>query len=185
MSTTAPAPPTGYRLAVPAWWDRVDLTSPHREDVVERIVARQFRGIDDAPLARREATRLLQDQVRQAHDVGGLELHLSVRAVAGVVLPASLLVHVVPADAVPVGEGATAWTGGAGAGTRRRRERLLDGGTAGPVATTVLEHHVPVPAGLTPVPALLALTATTTSGALADHLVGLFDAIAATLRWTS
>lgn len=180
--SVASGPVRGYRLAVPGWWDRVDLTSPHREQVVEQLVARQFRGLDDAPLARRNTSRMLVEQVRDAHRLGGLELHVSARAVAGVVLPASLLVHVVPADAVHADEGFLPWSAAAGPGLRRRREQPL-GGDGDPGAT-VVEFRVPAPVA-TPEPTWLALTASTTSGVLADHLVGLFDAVATTLRWTT
>ena len=67
-----------------------------------------------------------------------------------------------------------------------RLSRLLEqplGGDGDPGAT-VVEFRVPAPVA-TPEPTWLALTASTTSGVLADHLVGLFDAVASTLRWTT
>ncbi|GAA0300620.1 hypothetical protein [Kineococcus aurantiacus] len=184
MSVATDRPVRGYRLAVPAWWDRVDLTAPEpeRQRVVTDLVARQFRGRDDAPLARRDVTRLLLEQVRHAHEVGGLELHLSARAVAGVVVPVSLLVHALPADAVHAEPGFETWTTGAGTGVRRRREQHLDGGPEGPVATTVVEHRVPAPVAAG---TWLALTTSTVSGPLADPVAGLADAVAATLRWVA
>ncbi|PRY13380.1 hypothetical protein [Kineococcus rhizosphaerae] len=93
--------PTGYRLVTPAAWDRVDLTRAHRADTAARLVARQFRGLDDQPAARARATRLLQTEVERAHGIGGLELHLSVLPVLGTVVPASCWSTSCPAGGHP------------------------------------------------------------------------------------
>ncbi|WP_432508775.1 hypothetical protein [Kineococcus auxinigenes] len=191
MSAAAP-PRLGYRLTVPAAWDRVDLTSPHRDRVVRDLVARQFAGLDDQPVARRRATALLLEQVSRAHDLGGLEAHLSVRPVGGVVVPASLLVHALPGRPGPrelherlSGSGdVTVSRLPAGDAVRRRRTTGAGQGADDAARCCLLEHFVPVPAAPGLPPAVLVLAGTTVPGPLEEPLVELFDVIARSLRWT-
>ncbi|WP_432506217.1 hypothetical protein [Kineococcus arenarius] len=199
-AVTAPGTPSGYAVTVPAAWDRVPLDDGARERAVRRIVARGFAGRDDRPLLRAAVERELLSAAAEAASRGGLELHLAARPVAGVVVPASLLVHVLPPEAVgaPGAAGlAAALTTGADpaavtvvelpAGPAVRRRRTLpavageDGARPGSV---VVDHFVPLPGAAAGPPTVLVLTGSTPRVPWEEGVVVLLDAVARTLRWT-
>lgn len=181
-----------YELSVPAGWWLVDLQpAQRRAQHVAALVQRQWRGVDDAPHLKAEARDHLQQQADEAAALGGVQLFLSVDAVEGVPLGASLLVTraamSTPAELGELVEQARA-------GGRAVEQVVLPGGRAlrslwreppGPddpagLATTCVDWHVPVPGE----PAVLLLQFRTPLEPLAEVLVELFDAVAATLRWT-
>jgi hypothetical protein len=185
-----------YRLLVPAGWWAIDLDPAVRDEQVAALVEQQWRGVDNAPHLKAEARAELGRQAAEAAQAGGLQLFLSVGALAGVPLSASLLVSSVPLGSpaeltalaernrtagrdvgqveLPAGTALrTAW--------REPSPRLsrTDDGAQLP-ATTCLDLHLPVPDA----PRVLLLQFRTPMEPLADVLVELFDAIAETLRWT-
>lgn len=157
---------------------------------------------DQHAAQRRELRELLSGMVDNAAQRDGIELYLSQQAVLGVPIPASLLVSAEPEDpglpgVLPVevlaeglrekyGERAEVTTGElpCGPAVRCRRQELSEDarelGQPGDRPTTVLDVYLPVPGS----GAWLLLTFSTPVPELADAQVEMFDAIAASLRWS-
>ncbi|GAB3116430.1 hypothetical protein GCM10027160_25450 [Streptomyces calidiresistens] len=194
-------PPIGYRLITPAEWYRIPLESEERrERSVRALVDRTHPNRDEAAGPRRELRDLLDHLTTEAAAGGGLELHLSTGALLGVPLPVSLLVTVespapgeslaIPAELLAQGlrrrhPGAEVSVVPLPAGESvrvRREEKPKDAEELGYPAdrpTVVLTHHLPVPG----TGAHLLLTFSTPLIELADPLMEMCDAIAASLLW--
>ncbi|MBB0243119.1 hypothetical protein FNQ90_03080 [Streptomyces alkaliphilus] len=194
-------PPTGYRLITPAEWYRIPLESEERrERSVRALVDRTHPNRDEAAGPRRELRDLLDHLTTRAAAGGGLELHLSTQTLLGVPLPVSLLVTVESPDpgesleisAELLARGlrrrhpeaeVTVVALPAGESVRVRREELpKDAEELGYPAdrtTVVLTHYLPVPG----TGAHLLLTFSTPLIELADPLLEMCDAIAASLLW--
>ena len=192
--------PGRYELVVPDGWWAVDLVPGRWQRQIAALVDHQWRGIDDAPHLKAEARAELERRARSAEEAGGLQLFLSVGALAGVPLSASLLISSVPlaaADeltelahrAAESGRAVSHRELPAGPALRTRwREDAAPGQVGGSPAdeaplpaTTCLDVHVPVPGA----PRVLLLQFRTSLEPLADALVEVFDAISTTLRWRS
>ncbi|MGH3250185.1 MAG: hypothetical protein ACRDOI_28845 [Trebonia sp.] len=173
---------------MPDGWLGIDLTPGRRERSVGALVDRQFAGIDNAPHLKAQARQELLDRAKAAHAAGGLEMFLSLQHVAGVPLPASLAIFLVPPDdtrAVAADRLAQALDG------EDRQIALVDlpagravrvlrsSGSADEPESTIQEVFVPVPGGGW----WLLLTFATPFGPLVPAMTKLFDAICATLRW--
>jgi hypothetical protein len=194
------APEIGYRLVLPEGWWSIDLEPGRRERQVAALVEHQWRGVDDAPHLKAEARARIGRLAADAAAAGGLQLFLSVGAVAGIPLSASLLVTGVPVTGpeelralgeaaatagrdvswpqLPAGSGLrTGWRQPPGAIGDPSPDDDLDAG----LATTCIDLHVPVPGAQR----VLLLQFRTQLEPLADALVELFDAVATTLRWTA
>lgn len=188
--------PSDYRLILPENWHRVGLEPGAREPGIARLTDRQFRGIDNAPHLKRQARDELLKTARNAYGNGGIEMYVSLQTAAGLPLSASLIVtltppHVDEAVNVPPQRLAESLSGA------ERRSRSppsrpdprsesaagrAPGRSGGPEyrpTVTSLDIHVPVPGS----GAYLILSFSTPLDPLADAMAGLFDAIAATLRW--
>jgi hypothetical protein len=185
--------PERYEIVVPQGWWAIDLDPTRRDAQIAALVDRQWCGVDDAPHLKAQARAELGRQAAEAAAAGGLQLFLSVGTLAGVPLSASLLVSSVPlaspaelADLAErrraEGREVTQLVLPAGPALRTRwRVRTEPDPQAGPQpATTCLDLHVPVPSA----PRVLLLQFRTPLEPLADVLVELFDAVAATLRWS-
>ena len=191
----------GYRLVLPEGWWALDLEPGRWPAQVAALVERQWRGVDDAPHLKAQARAELDRVAADAARAGGVQLFLSVGALAGVPLSASLLVSRLPAGGPAALEGLAGSAAAAGrevtrprlpAGpalrTRWRRDAGSTDGLAGDLSaaqaealtTTCVDVHLPVPGS----PELLVLQFRTGLAPLADALVELFDAVAGTLRWT-
>jgi hypothetical protein len=186
--------PASYRRVTPEEWWRIPLHPVDaRHASVQRLVDRQFRGVDDQPLLKRDTARRLRESADQAAgDAGGIELFVSTQAVAGVPLAVSLLVSM-----LPPGSGATLETmndvvSGDGevardqieAGPVLRRRRAVaprsDDGLEVELTRTTVDYWVPLPGG----DSCLQLSySTPLQGAVADALTELFDAVTGSLRW--
>ena len=185
--TSPPGPPSDYRLVLPDGWFRIDLEPGTREKAVTALVERQFRGADDIPHLKAEARDKLLATAAGAFGNGGIELYVSLQAAAGLPLPAALVVTLTPphpderVTVTPELLAATLPAGGADVtiaelpAGRAVRVRRFD------PPVTSLDLHVPVPDSS----AWLLLSFSTPLAPLADALVGMFDAVAGTLRWTS
>jgi hypothetical protein len=188
------AGPAGYRLVVPQGWWAVELDPERTAASVAALVEHQWRGVDDAPHLKAQARAELNRQAAAAREAGGLELYLSVDALEGVPLSASLLVSSAAlagpgelteladrrrrngADVVPVQLPA-----GPALRSRWAEASTLDGVEDAELpVTTCLDVHVPVP-GL---PRVLLLSFRTPLEPLAQPMVELFDAITTTLQWS-
>ena len=179
---------SGYRLAVPDGWFAVDLEPGRMERSVAALVKRQFAGIDNAPHLKAQARQQLLAQTQAAQAAGGLEMFLSLQQVAGVPLPASLVIFLVPP---PGTQTATAKELASSLAGGKRQVTVVDLPAGQAVralghspstdesASATLEVFVPVPHN----GEWLLLSFATPLGPLAPALTKLFDAICTTLRW--
>lgn len=182
---TAPARPRDYRLIVPDGWFRVDLTPGAREQAVAALIRRQFRGVDNAPQVKAEARQNLLAVAEDAFRNGGIELYVSLQTAAGFPLSAALVITLTPPPADDRATVSPARLADALAGNGR--EVTVTELPAGPAVrvrredppVTSVDLHIPVPAS----GAYLLLSFSTPLVPLASALVGMFDAIAGTLRW--
>jgi hypothetical protein len=178
----------GYRLIVPDGWFGINRAPGHRERSVGALVDRQFTGIDNAPHLKAQARQELLARAEAASAAGGLEMFLSLQHVAGVPLPASLAIFLIPPDdtrAVAADRLVQALTG------EDRQITLIDlpagravrllrpSSSADEPESTIQEVFLPVPGGGW----WLLLTFGTPLGPLAPAMTKLFDAICTTLRW--
>jgi hypothetical protein len=185
-------PVSGYRLVVPDGWFAIDLDPAWRERAVAALARRQFAGLDNAPHLRVQARDDLLTRAADAYAAGGLEMFLSLEQIAGIPLPASLVIFAVPP---PEGSQQTAASlaavlGGsgrqvtvvdlpAGRSVRSVQRDGPDGTSHSDAASCSLEVFVPVPGG----GGWLLLSFATPFGPLAVAMTRLFDAICTTLRW--
>jgi hypothetical protein len=180
-----------FGLITPEDWYRIPLQPPERREAsVSALIKRQFAGVDDQPVLRRKAEAQLRDTAQAGVDQGGVVLYLSFLEVGGIPLSASLLVSRLHQrfdglDAVAAlagsGEVGLVTLPAAGRAARLlRRERTKQSRKLGSeFADTVVEYFVPVPDR----DEVLMLTFSTPLEPIADAMVGLFDAVAETLRW--
>ncbi|MGW1712347.1 hypothetical protein [Streptomyces sp. NPDC002156] len=179
-----------FGLVTPEDWYRIPLQPRERlEASVTALVKRQFAGVDDQPVLRRRTEEQLLDTAEAGVEQGGVVLYLSFLEAAGIPLSASLLVsHLhqrfdgLDAVAALAGSGEVGLTRlPAGRAARLvRRERSKQSRKLGSeFEDTVVEYFVPVPDR----DEVLMLTFSTPLEPIADAMVGLFDAVAGTLRW--
>ncbi|MEU9455172.1 hypothetical protein [Streptomyces sp. NPDC048277] len=181
----------GFGIITPEDWYRIPLQPPdRRESSISALIRRQFVGVDDQPVLRRKAEEQLQGAAEAGAERGGLVLYLSFLEAAGIPLSASLLVsHLhekfdsLDAVAALSGSGAVepVTLPAAGRAARLlRRERTKESRRLGSeFEDTIVEYFVPVPER----DEALMLTFSTPLEPIADAMVELFDAVAATLRW--
>ncbi len=153
------------------------------------LIRRQFAGVDDQPILRRKAEEQLLGTATAGVEQGGVVLYLSFLEAGGIPLSASLLVSRLhrrfdglDAVAALAGSGEVElMTLPAGRAARLvRRERSKQSRKLGSeFEDTVVEYFVPVPDR----DEVLMLTFSTPLEPIADAMVGLFDAVAGTLRW--
>ena len=91
-------------LTVPDDWRHIPL----QEDaalvrVVNAIADRQFHGLDDKPVLKRNAAAALLEQARDAREGGGVDMYLGLATVADVPLSMSLVVSLLPAPPGHIG----------------------------------------------------------------------------------
>lgn len=182
-----------FGLITPEDWFRIPLQSlEQREASVVSLVRRQFAGVDDQPVLRRQAEEQLRGVAEAGADQGGVVLYLSFLQAGGIPLSASLLISRIherfdSLDAVAAiagrGEVSPIRLPAAGRAARRRRsERTRETRKLGSeFQDTIVEYFVAVPGR----DESLMLTFSTPMEPIADAMVELFDAIAGTLRWRS
>ncbi|MEV6313630.1 hypothetical protein [Streptomyces sp. NPDC051776] len=182
----------GFGLLTPQDWYRIPLHPPQRREAsVKALIERQFKGVDDQPILRRESEETLHGVAEAGVEKGGVVLYLSFMEVGGVPLSASLLVSVVAERFRAIDTVAALAREGLGevepvklpagpAARRRRTERSKESRRMGTeFADTVVEYFVPVPDR----DETLMLTFSTPLEPIADAMAELFDAVAGTLRW--
>ncbi|MDQ1028522.1 hypothetical protein QF035_006104 [Streptomyces umbrinus] len=180
-----------FGLITPEDWFRIPLLPEERREAsVSALIKRQFAGVDDQPVLRRQAEEQLLGAAEAGVEQGGVVLYLSFLEAAGIPLSASLLISRIhqrfdTLDAVSAlrgkGEAALVRLPAAGRAARRRRsERTRESRRLGTeFADTIVEYFVPVPDR----DEVLMLTFSTPLEPIADSMVELFDAVAGTLRW--
>ncbi|MFG2953583.1 hypothetical protein ACGF5O_07630 [Streptomyces sp. NPDC048291] len=180
-----------FGLITPEDWYRIPLQpSDRREASISALIRRQFAGVDDQPVLRRKAEDQLRGAAEAGAERGGVALYLSFLEAGGIPLSASLLVSLLDQrfdslDAVAAlsgsGEVEPVTLPAAGRAARLlRRERTKESRRLGSeFQDTIVEYFVPV----LDRDHVLMLTFSTPLEPIADAMVELFDAVAATLRW--
>ncbi|MGW7254838.1 hypothetical protein [Streptomyces sp. NPDC054834] len=180
-----------FGLITPEDWYRIPLRpQDRREASVSALIRRQFAGVDDQPLLRRKAEEELLGTAEAAAEQGGVVLYLSFLEAAGIPLSASLLVSRLyekfdglDAVAALTGSGevglVTLQAAGRAARLLRREQTKQSRRLGSEFQDTILEYFVPVPRR----DEVLMLTFSTPLEPIAEAMVGLFDAVAGTLRW--
>ncbi|MFF3844813.1 hypothetical protein [Streptomyces sp. NPDC002328] len=180
-----------FGLITPEDWYRIPLQpQDRREAAVHALIKRQFAGADDQPVLRRKAEHQLLGTAEAGVTQGGVVLYLSFMEAVGVPLSASLLVsHLrtkfddLDAVAALVGSGevglVTLPAVGRAARLQRRERAKQTRKLGSEFEDTVVEYFVPLPDR----EEVLMLTFSTPLEPIAEAMVGLFDAVAGTLRW--
>lgn len=187
----------GYDLLVPRGWASLPTDPDEAAPAIRRVVDRVLRGQprDELVHVRIGHERALRDLVEQARAQGGQTVHVLIEPIGDAPVSASLVVarHAL-VEGLPPSELIRALDDGDGVvehgrvelgpfGALRRRRRTQgaidgsSGGEAGQVWRTSVEYVVDVGAD-----GLLLLTFSTVTDPLADAMVALFDAVAASLR---
>ncbi|MGH3886245.1 MAG: hypothetical protein ACRDSZ_06700 [Pseudonocardiaceae bacterium] len=206
MAEPSTAAVVDVQVVLPDHWWAIPLQPPEaRKRSVERLVERQFAGVDDQPLLRADTCRQLLAQAETAADSGGRLMALSLQRVGDVPVPASLVVHWID---VPAGPDSTPGDGSLLSGLREEFEPVA-GATRDPgfaldlgemPAGTVLRRVHELPAELTGAEAMPSLVAdywlerpdgaglvqlafATPMLPLRQPLLELFDAVAGALHW--
>jgi hypothetical protein len=188
------AAPARLTLVTPEDWYRLPLLEEERlRRGVAELVDRQFRGKDDRPTLRRELVDAVLEQAHRAREGGGVDMYLSHLPIDGVPLALSLVVSLVPfaADAIDLerlapgldDEGVQATVVDLPAGRALRRERV-EARDASDLAvsqldTLLVDYVLPGPGETA-----LMLTFSSPLVVVADALAELFEAVAATVRWS-
>ena len=184
---TGPVGPAGgprLHVVVPPGWARVPLTT---EGAAARAVARVVAtsGLDDGEGARlrRELQDELEGAARSAREAGATTMlvttvHALPVSAALVVTPLPPRVSVAGDEPWLVGAGSTVDTARLAAGPVVRRVRETTSGEP-PVTSLVVDYWLTSPDG-----DLVHLAVSTPLAAHRDAMVGLFDAIVETARWT-
>lgn len=192
------------RVVLPDHWWVIPLQPPQaRARSVERLIERQFAGVDNQPLLRADARRQLLAQAETAAESDGRLMALSLQRVGDVPVPASLVVHWID---IPAGPERTPGDGALLAGLQDAFGAPAEPGFALEVgklaAGRVLRRVHELPAELTgaePAPSLVAdywlerpdgaglvqLAFATPMLPLRQPLLELFDAIAGALHWVT
>lgn len=199
-------PPADYQLLLPEGWFRVHIAPERREQSVDALVERQFKGIDDAPQIKAQVRQEMIGQATKAFEEGGIELYLSLQQAGPFTVPASLLVALglpprggrLPslnnlADGLAA-EGKDSrkvsvveLAAGPALRVREEYDPARDGaavkaetGTDYALPSVTLDYQVQIPRA----EAILLLTFSTPLVQIADAMVDLFDAVAGSLTWT-
>lgn len=191
------AGPVGWSLLLPPGWWHIPLDE-RRGQSITALLDRRLASLprDRVATLRRELDGELTRLVERAVVNGAVEMYLNVDLMRGLPVAASCLVTVVPAGMVttlptaelaalmreqPGDEVGVLEVAGAPAARVRRREPVThaDGLSTGELAVTRLQVYVPVP----DTTEMLLLSFSTPMDPIADAMVGLFDAIAGSLRW--
>lgn len=193
------------RVVLPDHWWRIPLQPPRaRERSVDRLLRRQFAGVDNQPRLRAEARGRLFEQAEDAATLNGHLLALCLLEVRGVPLPASLTLYWLdvpaqPGSALDGGEVLLnlrdeLQPGGAGAAPapgfdlarvdagwvlRRVHDTTADLDGADPVSMLAADYWVQRPDGL----GVAHLHFSSPVLSMRQALLDLFDAVVSALRW--
>jgi hypothetical protein len=175
-----PGVPRDYAITVPDSWALISLQPGHREKAIGALIRRQFAGTPGSAAVRAALRRHLTDLAEAAWQTGGIEFYLSLMMAGPLPVPASLLVTLIPPP--PSGP----LSGEAVALEAKRRNRSVSSvraaagtGVRAQASAADILFYFPVPGS----GAWLLLAFSGPDGPLAPAMGGLFDAIAATLRW--
>jgi hypothetical protein len=177
-----PGVPQNYAITVPDSWALIPLEPGIRDKTIGTLIRRQFASVTGAASVKAGLRRHLTDLAEAAWQTGGIEFYLSLMKAGPLPLAASLLITLIPpppTGPIPVETMALQ------ARRRDRSARLMQTPVGPAVRTqqsaTDSSFYFSVPwSG-----AWLLLAFSGPGGPLAPSMADLFDAIAATLRWTA
>jgi hypothetical protein len=191
--TSAPA---RVSLLAPDDWFRLPLVEDDAlQRAVRTVVDRQFAGMDNQPLLRREAIDALLTRGRSARANGGIDMYLSYAPAGGMPLALSLVVSLLPlpphvgslhalAEELSTdGSNAVVVELPLGRAVRRQRVEPVDASEVGAPAdqeAVLVDYTLLGPDGT-----MLLLSFSSPLVAVADALAELFEAVAGTVRWTA
>lgn len=199
-------PQASFVIALPPGWVRLPARATHRRELrsaIEEIVAETIpaslpRG--SAEPWRGELRKRLTRVVLDAGDAGATAVYLPIRAVNGVLVPASFIESELDYDGQDSPESIIAdivgdaelnasrltVDGSAAARTDRSARRVQPDGDWPEVTTRQIVYTIDVPhrEGRWVVISFSAVSGDTQSSALSDALVYLFDALMTTFRWS-
>lgn len=191
--TSAPA---RVSLLAPDDWFRLPLVEDDAlQRAVRTVVDRQFAGIDNQPLLRREAIDALLARGRAARANGGIDMYLSFAPTGGMPLALSLVVSLLPVpphvgslralaeELGTPGSSAVVVELPFGPAVRRQRVDAVDAseiGAPGEQEAVLVDYTLLGPDGT-----MLLLSFSSPLVAVADALAELFEAVAGTVRWTA
>lgn len=192
-------------LFLPQGWWWIPLESDNaRNRAIDQLVDRQFNGVDDQPILKREARRKLLAQALQAHEAGGRVMAISLMTIAGLPISASMTIYMVrvphsiagkPAE--PLEVVVTQLPDVSVSADESAETRDIAEVDAGPVLRRVYEYAavpteiaensesviadywIPVPGG----GAVGKITFATPMTTLREPLLGVFDAVVSTAAW--
>ena len=171
--------PRDYAITVPDSWALIPLEPGRREKAIGALIRRQFAGTQGAAGVRAALRRHLTDLAEAAWQTGGIEFYLSLMMAGPLPVPASLLVTLIP----PPPSGPLPGEAVALEAKKRNRSvtfvRVPAGTAVRQAAATDVSFYFSVPGS----GAWLLLAFSGPGGPVATAMGGLFDAIAATLRW--
>lgn len=188
------AAPARMTLLAPDDWYRLPLVEDDAlQRAVRAVVDRQFAGIDDQPLLRREAIEALLARGRGARANGGVDMYLAFGPVGGVPLALSLVISLLPVPphvrSLPAlaeelstpGSSAVVVELPFGRAVRRQRVQAVDASAIGAPAdqeAVQVDYTLFGPDGT-----MLLLSFSSPLVTVADALAELFEAVAGTVRW--
>jgi len=187
--------PRDFRLTVPDGWIHIVLDPGLWPRQIAAVVDRQFKGIDNLPVLRRELRDQLTAQAESAHANGGIALYLSLLQVDGFPLAAGMIVSVIPPQedgtAVPLEQYALAMAASgksirmtdtqAGPALLHRYLSAPDPETA--MGSTLSTVHLDVQLAVPNTGSQLLLSFSSPVAPLAEMMVELFETVANTLQW--
>lgn len=203
---------SGYTLVLPTGWRRVPVrhgTAPAIRGVVNEVLRRNSTGVSRDKLTpfRIDLERRLSDMAKRARSAGGIDLYLPIEYTHGVTITASFVVSQIalpdpPAEVAEAGQAdaarlvayLTSDAGDASAAeiagadaARKESVAAADPEQQLPYGSRRVDYLVPVPGhscGMLVV-AFSTIGDGDPEGKFAKLLVGLFDAIMTTFRWTT
>ncbi|WP_217548904.1 hypothetical protein [Streptomyces sp. GbtcB6] len=196
-ASTATAPPSDYRLAVPEGWERIVLDPEKWAHRIDKVVKRGLRRTKAGPQLEAALADRMREQAEAAHANGGVEMYVMNQLLGQVPVSAGLVVTLLrPAPGTETGdlgdiarslalrataEDVTLVGLPAGPAVRHRylRRPAADDPDGNKLAVTHLDVYLAVPNS----DQRLLLSFSTPMEPLAEALVGLFDAVARTLQW--
>ncbi|MDQ4020052.1 MAG: hypothetical protein M3257_00070 [Actinomycetota bacterium] len=204
MARSDTAVVTDVRITLPDDWWMVPLQPTQaRERSVQRLVERQFAGIDHQPQLREQVRKEVLAQADAAAVSDARILALSMQRVDGLPVPASLVVHWIdiptgsngadgsllaalqdeftPGPTSPAGVALDLAQMPAGTVLRRVLEAPAQFGGADPLPALVSDYWLERPDGA----GLVQLAFSTPMVAFRGQMLELFDAIAGALRWVT
>jgi hypothetical protein len=180
------------------WWVVPLWPEETRRRSVRRLVDRQFQGVDDQPVLRRDVARKLQSAADEAAAHAGRWMAVSLQRAGGVPVPASLVVswldlgpghgdgHLADLTAELTGQDNRVDVSSATLSCGRVVRRVRSGNPADPdltaeeVEPVLADYWLEFPSG----DGIAQLTFSTPLAVLREPLIELFDAVVATARWT-